>query len=91
MGEEETWDYPVYPGGSPSFCLKQILSPACLGVKFLFCVQGWKELGGFHLRGERGAWAHPGCRKAAQGLSPVWEGEKGGEGGDPQPLLWDPC
>lgn len=65
-----------------------------LGLKSLFCVQGWKELGGFYLRGECGAWAHPGCRKAAQRLSPVWEGEREGEGGGIpflQPLLWDPC
>lgn len=73
------------------FATSRFSAQLVLGLNFLFCAQGREEPGGLHLRGERGPWAHPGCREAAQRLCPVWQGEEGGEGRDPQPLLIPEC
>lgn len=77
VGEEETWNkscLKVFPFAPNRFF--SLNFP--LGLNFsLLPVQGWKKLGGLHLRGQCGPWAHPGCRKASQRLSPVREGKEG--------------
>lgn len=42
---------------------------------FPACPQKWGEPGGLHLRGECGAWTHPGCRAPLPRCGHQWEGK----------------